>query len=115
MKTGTLTAVSLAVLLILPLLLAMPPVCAQAGSGGGIGGGGRGGLEQPVIHEGRVVDITETEVTIREWAGTYTYRLTQGGRQALEGAGIKPGDTVRFSAWEAAQIAFDFKKQCCDR
>ncbi len=43
--------------------------------------------------------------------GTYTYRLTPGGRQALEGATIKPGDTVRFSAWEAAQIAFDFKKQ----
>ncbi len=102
-------------LLILPLLLAMPPVSAQAGGVGGIGGAGRGGVDQPVIHEGRVVDITETEVTIKEWAGSYTYRLTPGGRQALDGAGIKPGDTVRFSAWEGAQIAFDFKKQCCDR
>ena len=111
MKASTVVASSFVVLLILPLPLAMPPVCAQAGSGGGIGGGGRGGLEQPVIHEGRVVDITDTEVTIKEWAGAYTYRLTPGGRQALEGAGVKPGDTVRFSAWEAAQIAFDFKKQ----
>ncbi len=34
----------------------------------GIDGGGRGGVEQPVFHEGRVVDITDTEVTIKEWA-----------------------------------------------
>ena len=89
----------------------MPRRAAEEGSGAEA----EGGVDQPLIHEGRVVDITETEVTIKEWAGTYTYRLTPGGRQALEGAGIQPGDTVRFFAWEAAQIAFDFKKQCCDR
>ncbi len=67
--------------------------------------------ETPVVHEGQVVGITDTEVTIKEWAGTYTYRLRSGGRQELDGAGIKPGDKVIFSAWEANQIAFDFKKR----
>ena len=70
---------------------------------------GRG--EQAVIHEGQVVAITDTEVTIKEWAGSYTYRLRSGGRQELDGAGIKPGDKVIFSAWEANQIAFDFRKK----
>lgn len=67
--------------------------------------------ETPVFHEGQVVAITDTEVTIKEWAGTYTYRLRSGGRQELDGVGIKPGDTVIFSAWEANQIAYDFKKR----
>jgi hypothetical protein len=67
--------------------------------------------EQPIIHEGQVVEITDTEVRIKEWAGHYTYRLIPGGRQALDGAGIRPGDKVSFYAWEAAQIAFDFKKR----
>ncbi len=68
-------------------------------------------VEQPVIHEGELVEITDTEVKIKEWAGTYTYRLTPGGRPALDQAGIKSGDKVIFYAWEAAQIAFDFKKK----
>jgi hypothetical protein len=67
--------------------------------------------EQPVFHEGQVVAITETEVTIKEWAGNYTYRLRSGGWQELERAGIKAGDTVTFSAWEANEIAFDFRKR----
>lgn len=67
--------------------------------------------EQPIIHEGQVVEITDTSVTIKEWAGSYTYRLRSGGRQELDGAGIKPGDKVTFSAWEANQIAFDFRKR----
>ena len=67
--------------------------------------------EQPIPHEGQVVEITDTEVRIKEWAGTYMYRLVPGGRQALDGAGIRPGDKVSFYAWEAAQIAFDFKKR----
>lgn len=67
--------------------------------------------ETPVFHEGQVVAITDTEVTIKEWAGAYTYRLRSGGRQELDGAGIKPGDRVIFSAWEANQIAYDFKKR----
>ena len=80
------------------LVLSVSSVLAQRG-------------EQPVFHEGQVVAITDTEVTIKEWAGAYTYRLRPGGRQALDGAGIKPGDKVIFSAWEANQIAFDFKKR----
>ncbi len=83
------------------LLVIIPSAQAQRG-------------EQPIFHEGQVIDITDTTVTIKEWAGKYTYRLIQGGRQALEGARIKPGDTVSFSAWEANQIAFDFRKKCCD-
>jgi hypothetical protein len=80
------------------LLLTGPSAQAQRG-------------EQPIIHEGQVVEITDTEVRIKEWAGHYTYRLIPGGRQALDGAGIRPGDKVSFYAWEAAQIAFDFKKR----
>jgi len=67
--------------------------------------------EPPVFHEGQVVAITDTEATIKEWAGTYTYRLRSGGRQELDGAGIKPGDKVIFSAWEANRIAYNFKKR----
>ena len=76
----------------------MPLVHAQCGA-------------QPVFHESEVVAITDTEVTIKEWAGSYTYRLRSGGRQELDGAGIKPGDKVTFSAWEVNQIAFDFRKR----
>ncbi len=67
--------------------------------------------EAPVFHEGQVVTITDTEVTIKEWAGSYTYRLRPGERHTLDAAGIKAGDTVIFSAWEANQIAFDFRKR----
>ena len=67
--------------------------------------------EQPVFHEGQILEITDTSVAIKEWAGTYSYRLRPEGRPALEAAGIRPGDKVSFSAWEANQIAFDFKKQ----
>lgn len=80
------------------LVLSGPVVLAQRG-------------EQPIFHEGQVVEITDTSVTIKEWAGSYTYRLRSGGRQELDGAGIKLGDKVSFSAWEANQIAFDFRKK----
>ncbi len=80
------------------LVLSGPSVLAQRG-------------EQPIFHEGQVVEITDTTVTIKEWAGTYSYRLRPEGRPALEAAGIRPGDKVSFSAWEANQIAFDFRKQ----
>jgi hypothetical protein len=67
--------------------------------------------EQPVFHAGQVVAITETEVTVKEFVGTYTYRLRAGGRQKLDGAGIRPGDTVSFSAWGSTQRAVDFRKK----
>lgn len=66
---------------------------------------------QPVFHEGQVVTITETEVTIKEFVGTYTYHLRAGGRQKLEEMGITAGDTVTFSAWASHQLAFDFRKR----
>ncbi len=84
--------------LALVLLFSGPSVLAQRG-------------ERPVFHEGQVVAITDTEVTVKEWAGSYTYRLRPGGRQALDGAGIKPGDNVTFPAWEANEIAYDFRKK----
>ncbi len=67
--------------------------------------------EQPVFHAGQVVAITETEVTVKEFVGTYTYRLRSGERQKLDGAGIGPGDTVSFSAWGSIQSAVDFRKR----
>ena len=67
--------------------------------------------EQPVFHAGQVVAVTETEVTVKEFVGTYTYRLRSGGRQKLDGAGIKAGDTVNFSAWGSTQSAVDFRKR----
>ncbi len=84
--------------LALALLYSGPSVLAQRG-------------EQPVFHEGQVVAITDTEVTVKEWAGSYTYRLRPGERPTLDAAGIKAGDTVSFSAWEANEIAFDFRKK----
>ena len=39
--------------------------------------------EQSVFHEGQVVALTDTEVTIKEWAGTNTYRLRSGGATSI--------------------------------
>lgn len=85
-------------LVIATLLVRVPSAHAQCG-------------EQPVLHEGQVVTITETEVKIKEFVGTYTYQLRSGGRQKLDGAGIRAGDTVNFSAWGSNQIAFGFRKR----
>ena len=78
---------------------------ARAGSfGGGVG------ETQQVIREGQVVEIGDTTITIREWAGKYTYRLSPTGRQSLEGNHIQPGDKVRFNAWAVWEIAYYFRK-----
>lgn len=80
------------------LLVSVPSVHAQCG-------------EQPVLHGGQVVVITDTEVKIKEFVGTYTYQLRSGGRHRLDEAGITAGDTVTFSAWGSNQLAFDFRKR----
>jgi len=63
-----------------------------------------------VIRDGQVVEITDTTVTIREWAGVYTYRLSPTGRQTLDAARIRPGDWVRFHAYNIWEIAYYFTK-----
>lgn len=63
-----------------------------------------------VIRDGQVVEITDTTVTIREWAGMYTYRLSPTGRQTLDAAQIRPGDWVRFHAWDTWEIAYYFTR-----
>lgn len=63
-----------------------------------------------VIRDGQVVEITDTTVKIREWAGVYEYRLSPTGRQTLDAAQIRPGDRVRFYAWNTWEIAYHFIK-----
>lgn len=63
-----------------------------------------------VIRDGQVVEITDTTVKIREWAGIYTYRLSPTGRQTLDAAQIRSGDMVRFYAWDTWEIAYHFVK-----
>jgi hypothetical protein len=84
-------------------LMAWPPRQAF-----GLGDGGP--ATQQVIREGEVVEITPTTVTVREWAGRYTYRLTPTGRQSLEAAGIRVGDRVQLHAYSIWEIAYYFRK-----
>src|SRR3990172_2094314 len=63
-----------------------------------------------VIREGQVVEITDTTIRIREWAGIYTYRLTPAGRQSLDVNQIRPGDKVQFHAYSVWEVAYDFRK-----
>ncbi len=58
--------------------------------------------------DGKVVGMTGTTVQIKEWAGTYTYRLSPTGLQALDAARIQPGDDVRFTVSYPWGIAYDF-------
>jgi hypothetical protein len=58
--------------------------------------------------DGKVVGMTGTTVQLKEWAGTYTYRLSPTGRQALDAARIQPGDDVRFTVSKPWGIAYDF-------
>ncbi len=60
--------------------------------------------------DGTVVAITDTTVTIKEWAGTYTYGLSPMGRQALNAAQIRPGDEVRFIENGPWGVADNFKQ-----
>jgi len=58
-------------------------------------GFGDGGPDtNQVIREGQVIEITDTTVRIREWAGVYTYRLTPTGWQTLRANRIRVGDRV---------------------
>ena len=84
-------------------LLTTPPAEARA-SGGGVG------ESEQVIREGLVVEIGDTTITIHEWAGKYTYRLSPTGRQTLETYQIRPGDRVQFHVWAVWEVAYYFRK-----
>ncbi len=64
-----------------------------------------------VIHEGQVVEIGETTITVHEWAGVYTYRIGVTERWELEASQIRPGDKVSFLACDAGEIAKYFRKK----
>ncbi len=99
---GLLTAlVATAILATGPLLTAP---AAKAGNFGA------GPSADQLIREGEVVEISDTTITIHEWAGKYTYGLSQIGRQSLEDNHIRPGDKVRFNVWGGWEIAYYFRK-----
>src|SRR3990172_8516609 len=50
---------------------------------------GAGPSTDQLIREGQVVEISDTTVTIREWAGKYTYRLSPTGQQSLRANQIR--------------------------
>ncbi len=61
-----------------------------------------------LVRDGTVVSMTGTTVEIKEWGGTYTYRLSPTGQQALDAAQIRAGDQVRFSVYSPLGVAYDF-------
>jgi hypothetical protein len=63
-----------------------------------------------LIKEGQIVEIGETDIRIREWAGVYTYRLDSTERWRMEADQIGPGDTVQFMTCNNDRIAKAFKK-----
>jgi len=63
-----------------------------------------------VIRDGQVVEITDPTVTIQEWAGIFTYRLTPTGWQRLRANQIRVGDRVQFHAYSVWEIAYSFTK-----
>ena len=101
---GPIAVIAVAAALTTGLLLGVPPARAGGGPGGGVG------ESEALIREGQVVEIGDTTITIREWAGKYTYRLSPTGRQSLEYNHIRPGDTVRFNVWAVWEIANYFRK-----
>ncbi len=95
--TGSIvTAAASAVLLAITLLFAAPPAMAI------------GPDTDQLVRDGKVVSMTGTTVEIKEWGGTYTYRLSPTGRQALDAAQIRAGDQVRFSVYSPWGVAYDF-------
>ena len=101
---GPIAVIAATAILTTGLLLNAPFARAGGASGGGVG------ETQQVIREWQVVEIGDTTITIREWAGKYTYRLSPTGRQSLEANRIQAGDKVRFNAWAVWEIAYYFRK-----
>ena len=99
---GLITVIAATAILTTSLLLTAPTAYG--------GNFGAGPATDQVIREGQVVEIGDTTITIREWAGKYAYRLSPTGRQGLEGNRIQPGDKVRFNAWAVWEIAYSFRK-----
>ena len=86
-------------LMIMPLLLSVPQATAA------------GSDTDQSIRNGHVVAITGTTIEVKEWAGTYTYRLSPTGLEALQAAQIQPGDDVRLAVYSTWQIAYDIWKK----
>jgi hypothetical protein len=63
-----------------------------------------------LIKEGQIVEIGQTEITIHEWAGLYTYRLDSTERWRMGADQIGPGDKVQFMTCNNDRIAKAFKK-----
>jgi hypothetical protein len=101
---GPIAVIAATAILTTGLLLNAPSARAGRAPGGGVG------ETQQVIREGQVVEIGDTTITIREWAGKYTYGLSPTGRQSLEANHIRPGDKVRFNVWAVWEIANYFRK-----
>jgi hypothetical protein len=100
---GLITAVVVTAVLMTGLALIGPSPAAR-----GFGDGGPD--TNQVIREGQVVEITDTTIRIREWAGLYTYRLSPTGRQSLDANQIRPGDKVQFHAYSVWEVAYYFRK-----
>ncbi|MBI4380007.1 MAG: hypothetical protein HY574_02265 [candidate division NC10 bacterium] len=62
------------------------------------------------FREGQVVSIDKNDetITIREYSGLSTYRLSPTGRQDLDNEHIKPGDKVRFMVYGVWGVAYQF-------
>jgi hypothetical protein len=62
------------------------------------------------FREGQVVSIDRNgdTITIREYSGLNTYRLSPTGRQDLDDEHIKPGDKVRFMVYGVWGVAYQF-------
>lgn len=62
------------------------------------------------FREGQVVSIDKNgdTITIREYSGLNTYRLSPTGRQDLDNEHIKPGDKVRFMVYSVWDVAYQF-------
>jgi hypothetical protein len=99
---GPIAVIAATAILTTGLLLAV-----TSASGGSFGAGP---ATDQLIREGQVVEISDTTITIHEWAGKYTYGLSPTGRQSLEANQIRPGDKVRFNVWAVWEIAYYFKK-----
>jgi hypothetical protein len=63
-----------------------------------------------LIKEGQIVEIGQSDITIHEWAGRYTYRLDSTERWKMEADQIGPGDKVQFMTCDNDRIAKNFKK-----
>ena len=63
-----------------------------------------------IVREGKVLEMSFTEITVHEEDGKYTYQLGPTGRWTLDGLGIVPGDKIRYTVYGSSGYAHDFQK-----